>query len=121
MAEFVLKSNFFEFNRNTKQQISRAAIGTKCAPTYACIFMDELERDPLETTDHQPFLWLRYIDRCITFLITTHGEKRLQTFLERISKLHHNIKGRKETFPFQESSIGNISFSALKFQKDSLK
>ena len=34
MAEFVLKSNFFEFNGNIKQQISGTAIGTKCAPTY---------------------------------------------------------------------------------------
>ena len=33
MAEFVLKSNFFEFNGNIKQQISRTAIGTKCALT----------------------------------------------------------------------------------------
>ena len=39
MAEFVSKSNFFEFNGNIKQQISRTAIGTKCDPTYACNFM----------------------------------------------------------------------------------
>ena len=54
MAEFVLKSNFFEFNGKIKQQISGTAIGTKCAPTYGCIFMDELERGFLQTQDHQP-------------------------------------------------------------------
>ena len=56
MAEFVLKGNFFEFNGNVKQQIR---IGVKCAPTYAFIFMDELERDFLQIQDHQPFLWFR--------------------------------------------------------------
>ena len=43
MAEFVLKNNFFEFNSQIKQQISGMAIGTKCAPMYACIFMDKVE------------------------------------------------------------------------------
>ena len=38
MAEFVLKSNFFEFSANIKQQISRTAIRRKYAPTYACVF-----------------------------------------------------------------------------------
>ena len=56
MAEFVLKSNSFEFEGNIKQQISGRAVGTRCAPTYTCIFMDELERDFLQTQDHQPLL-----------------------------------------------------------------
>ena len=42
MVEFVLKNNFFEFNGNIKQQISRTALSTMCAPTYSCIFMDEV-------------------------------------------------------------------------------
>ena len=56
MAEFVLKCNFFKFIGNIKQQISGTAIGGKCAPAYACIFMDELEPAYLQTQDHQPFL-----------------------------------------------------------------
>ena len=52
MAEFILKNNFFEFNGNIKQQISGTAVGTKCAPTYACIFMGELEWTFLQTQDH---------------------------------------------------------------------
>ena len=48
MAEFVLKNNFFEFNGLVKEQISGTAIGTKCAPNYACIFMDEFETKFIE-------------------------------------------------------------------------
>ena len=50
-AEFVLKNNFFEFNGSVKQQVSGTAIGTKCAPTYACIYMDEVETEFLETQE----------------------------------------------------------------------
>ena len=49
MAEFVLKNNVFEFNGYVKQQVSKTAIGTKCAPTYACIYMDEVGTEFLKT------------------------------------------------------------------------
>ena len=43
IAEFVLKNNYFQFNGQVKHQISGTAIGIKFTPTYACIFMDEIE------------------------------------------------------------------------------
>ena len=43
MAEFVLKNNYFEFNGQVKHEISGTAIGTKFAPPYTCIIMDEVE------------------------------------------------------------------------------
>ena len=43
MAQFVLKSNYFEFNSKVKQQVSVTTIGTKFAPPCACIFMDRTE------------------------------------------------------------------------------
>ena len=45
MAEFVLKNSFFKFNGSVKQQVSGTATGTKCASTYACIFMDTVETE----------------------------------------------------------------------------
>ena len=58
MAEFVLKNNLFRFNNKVFQQISGTAIGTKFAPPYACIYMDRVEQDFLETQELQPLLWL---------------------------------------------------------------
>ena len=49
MAEFVLKNIFFEFNREVKRQKSGTTIGTKFAPPYACIFMDEVETEFLKS------------------------------------------------------------------------
>ena len=39
MTGFVLKNNFLKFSGFVKQQVSRTAIGTKCAPTDACIYI----------------------------------------------------------------------------------
>ena len=77
MAEFVLKNNLFEFNSKVFQQISGTAIGTKFAPPYACIYMDRVEQDFLETQELQPLLWLRYIDDI--FFIWTHGKEELKS------------------------------------------
>ena len=56
MTEFVLKNNVFEFDTNVYQQISGTAIGTKFAPPYACIFMDQFETKFLENQNLKPLV-----------------------------------------------------------------
>ena len=75
MAEFVLKNNYFEFNGKVKKQISGTAIGTKFAPPYACIFMDQVETEFLKTQKHKLLVWFRYIYN--VFFIWTHGKEHL--------------------------------------------
>ena len=36
--------------------------GTKFAPSYTCIFMDEMETNFLKTQQLQPFIWVGCID-----------------------------------------------------------
>ena len=76
MAEFVLKNNYFEFNGGVKQQISGTAIGTKFAPPYACIFMDQVETDFLQTQKFQPLVWFRYIDDIFFHLDSWRGKSQ---------------------------------------------
>ena len=90
MAEFVLKNNFFEFDSKVKQQVSGTAIGTKFAPPYACIFMDKVEIDFLETQVVKPLVWLRYIDDI--FFIWNESEEKLDEFLENLNNFHPNLK-----------------------------
>ena len=82
MAEFVLKNNVFEFNGTVKEQISGIAIGAKCAPSYACIFMSEFETSFIKSQQNKPLVWFRYIDD--NFFTWTHGEDKLRTFLEHL-------------------------------------
>ena len=94
MAEFVLKNNFFEFDSKVKQQVSGTAIGTKFAPPYACIFMDKVEIDFLETQVVKPLVWLRYIDDI--FFIWNESEEKLDEFLENLNNFHPNLKFTSE-------------------------
>ena len=88
--DLFLKTIFFEFNNEIKQQISGTAIGTKFAPPYACIYMDKTETDFLKTQELQPFVWLRYIDD--VFFIWTHGEAELKKFMEGFNNFLPNLK-----------------------------
>ena len=100
MAKFVLENNYFEFNGEVKQQISGTAIGTKFAPPYACIFMDQVENEFLETQERKPLVWFRYIDDI--FFIWTHGRESLQTFIDDLNTFHPNLKFTHE---FSEKSV----------------
>ena len=72
MAEFVLKNNIFEFNGNVKQQVAGTAIGTKFAPLYACIYMDEVETEIVKKQELNPLVWFRcMID---IFFIWNHSD-----------------------------------------------
>ena len=94
MTQIVLKNNHFEFNSKVKQQVPSTAIGTKFAPPYACIFMDRMETEILEKKRLKPWVWLRYIDDI--FFVWTHGEDKLDEFLERLNSFHPNLKFTSE-------------------------
>ena len=105
MAEFGLKNIYFEFNGQVKQKICGTVIGTKFAPTYACIFMDDVEIKFLETQSLQPLFWFRYIDD--VFFIWTHGEGKIQLFLT-------DLKNYNLILNLHMSLIKNTSFLDLK-------
>ena len=106
MAEFVLKSNYFEFNSKIKQQVSGTAIGTKFAPPYACLFMDKFETCFIETQQLQPLVWFRYIDDI--FFIWKHGKEKLKIFLNSLNEFDPCIK-----FTY-ESDKESIAFLDIK-------
>ena len=89
MATFILKNNYFEFNSKVKQKISGAAIETKFAPSYACIFMHEVETSFLETQEIKPLVWFRYID---VFFIWTHGQEKLDSFFKELNRCNSYLK-----------------------------
>ena len=110
MANFVLSNNFFEFDNQIKQQISGTAIGTKFAPPFACIFMDQMESRFLETQGLKPFIWFRYIDDI--FFIWNHGEEQLKLFMENLNQFENNIR-----FTY-DSNKENIIFLDLNIKLD---
>ena len=103
MAEFMLKNNFFEFETKITQKISGTAIGTKFVPPYACLFMDKIENDFLDSEIVKPWLWLRYIDDIL--FIWTEGEDKL---LNCLKNFHPNLKFTHEK---SKSSVNFLDVS----------
>ena len=62
MLTLVLKNNNFTFDGNHYLQINGRAMGTKMAPSYANMFMGDLEERLLLSSLRQPLSWFRFID-----------------------------------------------------------
>ena len=86
----VLTKNNFSFNGEHYLQVGGTAMGTRLAPSYANIFMGDLESQLLTQAPYEPFLWLRYIDDI--FVIWTHGMEKLTEFHTFINNYHPTIK-----------------------------
>ena len=65
----ILTMNNFVFNDKHFIQQHGTAMGTRMAPAFADLFMEEFERKALEGFVGKPFLWLRYIDDILVVLI----------------------------------------------------
>ena len=91
LAECVLKNNIFEHNSSsTYKQLRGTAIGTKIDPSYAVIFMGDLEEKLFKDYDKKPLAWWRYIDDI--FMLWEHGEEELEKLLEVLNCYHPAIK-----------------------------
>ena len=90
----ILKKNYFQFNNEEYLQTSETAMGTRCAPNYAIIFMAELEEDFLHQQPKRPIIWKRFIDDI--FLVWTHTAHELEVFMNKLNSFHSTIKFTKE-------------------------
>ena len=90
LLEAILKHNIFEFNSNIYRQKQGTAMGTRMAPAYANLFMDQLETAFLEQQHLKPTIWKRFIDDI--FCVWPHTRTELDRFLEELNLHHPTIK-----------------------------
>ena len=100
MMEFILKENCFQFLDGFYRQIHGTAMGSKCAPPYACIYMGSFESKKILPLSNLILLWKRFIDDI--FFIFTGSEEELLTLFEKINLLHPSIKF---TFEYSHEKI----------------
>ena len=88
----ILYNNYFEFNNQYYLQTHGTAMGSPMAPSYANLFMGELEQHMLQNAPGGliPLEWIRFIDDI--FAIWPHGTDRLVEFLTYINTSHPTIK-----------------------------
>ena len=58
-------------------------MGSKCAPSVACLYMADFEERYVYPYATQPLLWKRYIDDI--FIIWTHGDTALNAFVSYLN------------------------------------
>lgn len=83
LAECVLTMNVFKFAGQVYLQKRGTAMGTRMAPSYANLFMADLENGFLASREKAPLLWKRFIDDI--FMIWPHGEEELKLFLDDLN------------------------------------
>ncbi|XP_061170396.1 uncharacterized protein LOC133179719 [Saccostrea echinata] len=112
----VLENNNFLFDDENYLQIKGTAMGTKVAPTYACLVMGFLEEKlytilpetfDLDFTQYIKENWKRYLDD--RFIFWTRSEEDLRKFHSVINELHDSINFtndmNRDSLPFLDILI----------------
>ena len=83
----MLRNNIFE--EKTFKQFCGTSIRTKFPPSYATLFMAEVEEKILNSFEEKPALCWRYID---IFFIWEYGEESSESFLNKLNTFHLRVK-----------------------------
>ena len=78
----ILHNNYFEFDNKYYLQTQGTVMGSPMAPSYADLFMGQLEHNMLKNAPGGliPLEWIKFIDDI--FAIRTHGIGKLKEFLQ---------------------------------------
>ncbi|XP_041472561.1 uncharacterized protein LOC121421826 [Lytechinus variegatus] len=106
LMSHVLTKNNFTFMDQHYLQIFGTAMGTRMAPSFACLFMTKLEQQMLDSAPCRPWIWWRYIDDI--FFIWTREEDSLHTFIDHINSFHRTIKFTSD-FSQQETHFLDVT------------
>ena len=102
----VLTKNNFDFNGKHYLQVGGTAMGTRLAPTYANLFMSDLEEKHVYSYQKKPLLWVRFIDDI--FFIWPHGQTELDVFIDHLNKVHESIKFTSECSTHQVNFLDTV-------------
>ena len=89
LIEMIITKKNFAFGAHYLQTYG-TAMGTQMDPSYANIFMGDLEESLLNAADKRPDVWWRYIDD--VFVIWPFGEGCLVEFLNYINSMHPTVR-----------------------------
>ena len=90
LMSHVLTKNNLTFMDKHYLQVFGTAMGTRMAPSFACLFMTKLEQQMIDSAPCRPWIWWRYIDD--NFCIWTREEDALLEFIDHLNSFHRTIK-----------------------------
>jgi len=104
MLEIVLKLNVLEFDRKYYLQKFNTSMGAAVAPSYANIFMGDLEETMLRTAKIKPKYYKRFIDDI--FLIVDCGQTQLTEFINHMNpSIQFTHEHSKEEITFLDVTV----------------
>ena len=84
LLKIVIRDNTFKFYNDFFNQTKGVAMGTKCAPPFANLFLGSLEEKALVSwTGPHPLLWLRFLDDVL--MLWNGDNSQLQSFLQHLN------------------------------------
>ena len=84
LLKIVVRDNTFRFHNQFYNQVKGVAMGTKCAPSFANLFLGTLEEKALATwSGPHPLLWLRFLDDVL--MLWNRDTTQLQGFLQHMN------------------------------------
>ena len=110
LLRITLGDNHFCFNEEFYTQKSGVAMGTKCAPHLANLFMGAIEEKALTSwSGLQPTIWLRFID---DIFMIWEGSK------EELTQFHHHLNCQMSSINFtMEESLSSMVFLDIRIFK----
>ena len=122
LLRLVFQGNIFTFSDGDKLhyylQTNGVSMGSKCAPSVACVYMGDFERQHLSnlpTHQPKPLIWLRYIDDI--FAIWPHGKDSLLKFNSWLYSRHPRIQF---TCVYSDTSVDFLD-TTVKLENGSLQ
>ena len=98
--KIVLGDNHFEFHNQHYDQIRGVAMGTRCAPQFANLFLATLEERALASWQGtKPKLWLRFFDDVL--MLWKGNQQELQSFHNHLNQQMASIHFTMESSPDQ--------------------
>ena len=85
--DFTLENNFFTFDGKKFLQTEGTAIGSKFGRNYACTYLGTWKEQLLNTSNHKPLVFFRYID----IFGIWDGITELKKFHKTANKFHEII------------------------------
>jgi hypothetical protein len=95
LLTLILKLNNFTFNGDYIIQINRTDMGTTMSPSYANIFMGNLEKQIIQSSPQKPFSLSRLIDDID--MKWTDSKENLHCLFDHANNVHPTIKFTHKT------------------------
>ena len=90
LLKVVICNNIFRFHNKYFKQVRGVAMGTRCAPQFANLFLACLEEKALSSwTGPDPLVWLRFLDDIM--MLWPGDQEQLQQLLQHLNNQMQSI------------------------------